>query len=94
MSLRNTFMAATFALALSGCAGTRFSWDAARQIRAGMSTAQVKELMGTPNNVRSTSEALIYVWVYVNTLASTTRTLRVDFRDDKVIQAPVIPDEF
>lgn len=94
MKIRLALLAAACAAVLSGCAGTRFSWDAARQIRAGMSTSEVKELMGTPNNVRSTPEALIYVWVYVNTLAGTTRTVRVDFRDNKVIQAPVIPEEF
>ena len=82
------------ALTLAACAGTPFKWSHARQIQPGMSTAEVTQLVGAPNTVKAQDDTLIYVWVYVNTLNGTTRTLRVDFRDGKAISAPPIPPEF
>lgn len=81
------------ALALAACAGTPFKWDDARKIKEGMSTQEVSALVGTPNSVRAQDDVLRYVWVYVNSLEG-TRTLVVDFKDDKVIKAPPIPEEF
>lgn len=81
------------AVAVTACAGTPFKWNDARQIRPGMTTAQVTQLVGKPNTVKSQGDTLIYVWVYVNGFSG-TRTLRVDFRDGKAISAPPIPLEF
>lgn len=89
----------SFALVLAisvvaGCAGTPFKWDAARKISPGMTISEVTQLVGPPNTVKATGDVLIYVWVYVNSLNGTTRTLRVDFKDGKVIASPPIPDSF
>jgi hypothetical protein len=78
----------------AGCAGTAFKWDDARKITEGMTTAEVERLVGPPNTIKSADGLLIYVWVYVNGLNGTTRTLRVDFKDGKVVAAPPIPDSF
>ena len=77
-----------------GCAGTPFRCAEARQIRAGMTVEEVTSLLGPPNTVRSAAGLLTYVWVHVNTLAGTSRSLRVDFRDNRAIEAPVIPTSF
>ncbi len=84
---------AILALSLAACAGTPFKWSQARQIQPGMSTAEVTQLVGAPNSVKSQGDVLIYVWVYVSSFSG-TRTLRVDFRDGKAISAPPIPPEF
>jgi len=84
---------AILALSLAACAGTPFKWEAARQIRQGMTTTEVTQLVGSPNTVKAQGDTLIYVWVYVNSFSG-TRTLRVDFRDGKAISAPPIPPEF
>lgn len=81
------------AIALAGCAGTPFKWDQARKITAGMSIAEVTDLVGKPTLVKSQDGRLIYVWSYANSFTG-TRTLRVDFKDGKVIAAPPIPDQF
>lgn len=81
------------ALVLAACAGTPFKWSQARQIRPGMSTAEVTQLVGAPNNVKAQGDVLTYVWVYVSSFSG-TRTLRVDFRDGKAISAPPIPPDF
>lgn len=79
---------------LVGCAGTSFKWSDARKITPGMTTQEVTQLMGAPNNVTSRDGVLIYVWVDVNMLSGSSRTLRVDFKDNKAITAPPIPDSF
>ncbi len=84
---------AILTLSLAACAGTPFKWSQARQIQPGMSTAEVTQLVGTPNSVKSQGDVLTYVWVYVSSFSG-TRTLRVDFRDGKAISAPPIPPEF
>ncbi|MFN7042266.1 MAG: hypothetical protein ACK4OH_14020 [Acidovorax temperans] len=86
---------ATFLVALlTACAGTAFKWSDARRITAGMSIAEVTQIMGAPNTVKSADGQLIYVWVHVNGMTGSTRTLRVDFKDGKVISPPPIPDSF
>lgn len=82
------------ALLLTGCAGTAFKWDDARKITPGMTTTDAVKLIGTPNNVTSRDGILIYVWVNVNMLTAETRSLRIDFKDNKAISAPPIPDSF
>lgn len=93
MTLIKTALLAALLL-ISGCAGTAFKWSDARKITPGMTTTEATELIGTPNNVTSRDGILIYVWVNVNMLTGETRTLRVDFRDNKAIAAPPIPDSF
>lgn len=81
-------------MVLSACAGTPFKWDDARKIQPGMQLADVKQILGAPNVVRAEGDTVRYVWVEANALAGSTKTLRIDFKDGKVIKAPPIPDEF
>jgi len=80
-------------LLLTACAGTAFKWSDARKITPGMTTQEVAQLIGQPTSVTSRDGVLIYVWVWVNTFSG-TRSLRVDFKDNKAITAPPIPDSF
>lgn len=91
--MKNRLAIALIGLFLSACAGTPFEWNAARKIKAGMTIDEVSSLVGTPNNVRAQGDTIRYVWVYVNSFEG-TRTLVVEFKDGKVIQAPPIPDSF
>lgn len=91
--LKPASLLALSALILAACAGTPFKWSAARQVQPGMTTAQVAQLVGPPNTVRASGETLTYVWVYVSSFSG-TRTLRIDFKDDRAISAPPIPPEF
>lgn len=78
---------------LTACAGTPFEWNSARQIQTGMTTEEVTKLVGTPNNVSAQGDTVRYVWVYVSSFSG-SRTLAIDFKDNKVIQAPPIPAQF
>lgn len=83
-------------LLLGGCAGTPFKWADARQIETGMTKPEVTAKLGAPTRVATIqNDATRYVWVWVNTMAGSSRTLVVDFdKAGKVIKAPPIPDEF
>ena len=83
------------ACTLTACAtGTPFKWNDARKLEKGMSTAQVKAIMGNPLQVSTANGLLTYVWVSVNSLTFSNQTLRVDFKDDKAIDVPDIPADF
>jgi len=86
--------AAAAVLVLAGCAGSNFQWDAARKISVGMTGPEVERLMGPPNSVRSTANGMVWVWVHVNTLAGTSRTLSVPFKEGRVTEVPQIPESF
>ncbi|MFV5212809.1 hypothetical protein ACLIIZ_03660 [Azonexus caeni] len=91
--IRTTLLISCLAL-LAACAGTPFKWSEARQIRAGMTTAEVTALVGPPTRVDAQGDVVRYVWVFVNGLTYSTRSLRVDFQNGRATQAPPIPDEF
>lgn len=93
---RKMLIAAHCALLLIGCAGTPFKWADARRIEPGMTKPDVTAMLGAPTRVATIpNDATRYVWVWVNTMAGSTRTLVVDFdKAGRVIKAPPIPDEF
>jgi outer membrane protein assembly factor BamE (lipoprotein component of BamABCDE complex) len=85
-------LAATVAAALLavGCAGTPFRWEAARQIRPGMTEQQVVAIMGDPLSVAVTPNGNAWVWTYADGFGH-ARTLSVLFKDGKVATAPAVP---
>ncbi len=91
--MRHLILVAVTTALVAGCAGTPFEWNAARKIKDGMTTNEVTALVGPPNNVRAQGDAIRYVWVYVDAFQG-SRTLVVEFKDNKVIKAPPIPDSF
>lgn len=83
-----------FVIFAAGCAGTNFKWDDARKVQIGMSKEEVTKIMGRPYLVASADDGTEkWVWSYATGLGS-SRTFRVDFRDDKAISVPKIPDSF
>ena len=74
----------------------KFKWDDARQIEAGMSKAQVTELVGKPYSVVAQGDGVVrYVWVHVSYFTGASRSLVVDFdAQGHVIAKPQIPEEF
>ncbi len=90
----NRILIAAAALALSACAGTPFTWDSARQIKAGMNQEEVTSLMGPPYLVKSQNGGVTWVWSHANGLSGATKSVSVVFVDGKVVEAPPIPDSF
>ena len=78
---------------LVGCAGTSFDWSQVRQIKQGMTEAEVVAIMGAPYLVKSTADGLVWVWSYAGSFSG-VRTVSVVLRDGKVAAAPVIPESF
>lgn len=86
-------LAALALLAAIGCAGTPFDWQAARQIKVGMTEQQVEAIMGAPYLIKSAPEGTTWVWSYAN-LASQVRTYSVTLNGGKVIAVPDLPANY
>jgi hypothetical protein len=59
-----------------------------------MTTKDVTALIGPPYSITASDDVLRYIWVEVSMLDYSSKTLRIDFRDSKVVKAPPIPIEF
>ncbi len=80
--------------ALLGCAGTPFSWESARQVKLGMTTKQVVEIMGQPTTASwRDNNTQVYVWVDSNAFTG-MKTFSVHFTDRKATSVPPIPDGY
>lgn len=93
MRKRKVLASIIAALLITGCAGTRFTWDQARSIRSGMTEAEITTLMGPPNAVRSSAGQQVWVWVWVDAFIG-TRTVSVVMKDGLVAEKPEIPASF
>ena len=80
--------------ALIACAGSPFRFENARQVKVGMTEAEVTQLMGRPYMVTSKGEEQICVWSYANGMTGGSRSISFIMKDGKVSTVPTIPDSF
>jgi len=78
---------------IAGCAGSQIKWSEARKIKSGMTTEEVTRILGEPNGIFSRDGKLIYN-LYSVSLLSGSRGIRIEFKDNKVTDAPAVPDSF
>jgi hypothetical protein len=78
---------------ITGCAGPQIKWSDARKIKSGMTTEEVFQILGQPIGVYSREGMLIYSWTSVS-LTNGSRGIRIEFKDDKVTDAPAVPNSF
>lgn len=78
---------------LSGCVGTYFTFDKARQIKVGMTESEVHQIMGRPNSVTSAGGHIRWMYVY-GTALGTSAAVTFIFTDAKVTEVPSIPASF
>lgn len=63
--MRKKIVAVLIAAAACASSGTRFEWAQVDALRPGMTTAQVRRQVGTPNSVTTTATGdSIFVWLY------------------------------
>jgi hypothetical protein len=86
--------AACLVLALSGCAGTSFSYDDARKVTVGMTEEQVTQIMGPPYSVVSRSDGQMWIWSHANGMTGASRVISFRLVDGKVVEVPTIPTSF
>jgi outer membrane protein assembly factor BamE (lipoprotein component of BamABCDE complex) len=82
------------AAALAGCAGTRFSFANARQVKVGMTTAEMQDLMGRPYSVTTRGDNEIWIWSQANGFTGSHSAVSFTVKDGVVIGVPRIPDNF
>ena len=92
--IKTTLVASVLLALLIGCAGTKFSFDRARQVQVGMTKSQVQGLMGKPYMVTSRDGKEIWVWSYANGMTGGHQSISFIFKDGKVESGPAIPDSF
>lgn len=87
-------VAASLLVLLAGCAGSDFSYDNARQVRVGMTEAEVTQLMGQPYSVASRGDEQMWVWSQANGFTGASRAVSFKMKDGKVVEVPQIPESF
>lgn len=78
---------------VAGCAGTPFSFDSARQVRVGMTEAQLTGIMGRPYSVTTRGDQQIWVWSEASAFGG-ARSVSFVLRGGKVEGVPTIPASF
>lgn len=91
---KTTLVASVLLALLIGCAGTKFSFDSARQVQVGMTKSQVQGLMGKPYMVTSRDGKEIWIWSYANGMTGGAQSISFIFKDGKVESVPAIPESF
>lgn len=79
---------------LAGCAGTNFSYDNARQVRVGMTEAELTALMGRPYSVSARGDEQMWIWSRANGFTGSSRAVSFKLKDGRVVEVPPIPDSF
>lgn len=91
--MKLSIVAVSLAL-LMGCAGTNFSYDKARQVKVGMTEAELVALMGRPYSVMSRDGSQLWVWSHANGFSGSSRAISFELRDGRVASVPDIPSSF
>lgn len=90
------YLLPTILLAISlttGCAGSQIKWTDVRKIKSGMTSEEVIRILGEPKGVYSRDGKIMFSWSSVS-LANGSRGIRIEFKDNKVSDAPAVPDSF
>jgi len=82
------------ALLITGCAGTKFSYDQARKVQVGMSESKVVSIMGKPYSVISRPDGQVWVWSYANGMSGKNRAVSFLLKEGQVVKTPNIPQIF
>lgn len=85
--------AGLLAVFLTGCAGTKFSYDQARKVQVGMTEAEVTQLMGRPYSVTSRGNEQMWVWSHAKAFSG-ARAVSFKFSNGRVVEVPSIPESF
>ncbi len=94
MRISRFFAVVALVLALSGCAGTSFSYDDARKVEVGMTEEQVTQIMGPPYSVVSRADGQMWIWSHANGMTGASKVISFRLVDGKVVEVPTIPTSF
>lgn len=87
-------LASLVILLLAACAGSKFSFDNARQVKVGMNEAEITQLLGAPYSVVSKGDTQIWIWSYANGMTGAHQSVSFPMSGGKVASLPTIPASF
>ena len=95
LAATKTCTLALCALLLSACAGSgNINWEQARQLKVGMTEAELVRTLGQPYSIVSKSDGT-QMWIWVSVVAfGGAEHLSVAMKDGKATQIPIIADSF
>lgn len=80
---------------LTACAGSAFTMNDARQVRVGMTTAELQAVMkSNPYSVTSRGDTQIWIWSEANGFTGSHQSVSFVVKEGKVYSVPVIPASF
>ena len=71
----------------------KINWEGMRQVRVGMTTAEVVKLTGKPGTVMSMNGKIYYTWAKYSYFTASFAAISIEFTDGKVTVLPAIPEE-
>lgn len=71
----------------------KINWEGMRQVKVGMTTAEVVKLVGKPISITSANGKLYYGWASVKYFSVGVSVVTIEFTDGKVTVAPLVPEE-
>ena len=88
--------AIALALSITACAGSgKINWDAARQVKPGMTQQEVTEVMGRPHRVSGRGNGVeTWLWVHANGFTGSTQSASVIFKDGIAAGGIPVPNSF
>lgn len=86
-------LAIALSLCLTGCAGTKFSFDDARRVQVGMTEAQLQEILGAPAAVVAKGDQVVWVWSYADAFTG-SKSVSFILKDGVVVSVPNLPATF
>jgi len=93
--LKSTLICLFAAMVLCACAGTPFSMSNVRQVKVGMTVAELQATMGSaPYSVTARGETQVWVWSQANGFTGSHQMASFVVKGDKVVSVPTVPASF
>ena len=86
-------------LGFSGCAGKNFKWQNVKTVQVGDSKNKlINKMKGKPYKISTEQidgeNVTKYIYVHVNGLTGSTKSVSFILKNNKVIETPHVPNEF
>jgi hypothetical protein len=95
MKLLRSLLVLFALISFAGAADAKkINWEGMRQVKVGMTTAEVVKLVGKPISISAVNGKLYYGWASAGIFGiGGVSVVTIEFTDGKVTVAPTVPEE-